>query len=253
MERDPTQRFTDRVDDYARYRPDYPAALYDLLVNEHGLDRRHTIADLGAGTGLLAQLFLEQGHRVIGIEPNEAMRRMGERALAGFAGYRAVAATAEATTLPSGSIDVVTAGQSFHWFNPDRARVECLRILTPIGFAVLVWNTWDHATSDFMKGYASIVTRNRESTDHAGRRRVVGVSRFFGGGCLEHSLEHGQRFDREGLRGRLLSSSYAPKPGDPRHQPMVEELDRLFDAYADAAGTVAFELRTQVFVGRPEA
>src|SRR5688572_25896897 len=156
---DSKQRFTDRVDDYVKYRPDYPASLYELLVREHGLTPEHVIADLGAGTGLLARSFLLHGNPVIGVEPNEAMLRAGEVELARFPKYRAVQATAEETTLPDASVDMITAGQAFHWFDPERAKVECSRILKANGPVVLVWNTWHQATSELMRGYASIVER----------------------------------------------------------------------------------------------
>jgi SAM-dependent methyltransferase len=253
MARDPKERFTDRVGDYVKHRPDYPGALYELLVREHGLAPEQTVVDLGAGTGLLARLFLERGHRVIGVEPNEAMRSAGDVELARFNGWRSVCASAEDTTLPDASTDVITAGQAFHWFDPVRTKRECIRIAKPRGLVVLVWNTWHQATSSFMRGYASIVERytsDRFANHHSNPKQLANVARFFGGEFQAESLPHAQRFDREGLRGRLLSSSYAPKPGHPQHEPMIAELDRLFDEHHDGDGAVTFELRTQVFAGR---
>jgi SAM-dependent methyltransferase len=251
--RDPKERFTDRVGDYVKHRPDYPPALYELLIRDHDLKPEHEIVDLGAGTGLLARLFLERGHRVIGVEPNDAMRRAGEAELASYAGYRAVAGSAEETTLPDACADLITAGQAFHWFDPVRTKRECSRIARPPRLVALVWNTWHQATSSFMRGYASIVERytsDRFANHHSNPKQLENVSRFFDGAFSAASLPHEQRFDREGLRGRLLSSSYAPKEGHPQHAPMLRELDRLFDEHHDGEGGVVFEMRTQVFAGR---
>ena len=251
--RDPKERFTDRVADYAKYRPDYPPSLYDLLVREHALEAHHAAVDLGAGTGLLARLFLERGHAVIGVEPNEAMLRRGEIELARFPSYRGVRASAEETTLPDASADLITAGQAFHWFDPDRTRTECIRIGRPNALTVLVWNTWHHQPSPLMRGYASIVERYMSDSlenHHSAPAQLQRVARFFDDNFCTHSLPHSQRFDRTGLQGRLLSSSSAPKSGDPQHEPMMAELDRLFDEHHDPRGFIEFTLRTDVFAGR---
>lgn len=243
---DPKQRFSDRADDYAKYRPDYPASLYELLRDRYGLMPEHTIVDLGAGTGLFARLFLERGHAVIGVEPNEAMLRAGELELANFPKYSCVRATAEETTLPDGCADLITAGTAFHWFDPVRTEAECLRLMKPHARVVLAWNVWDEAKSDFNLGYRSLI-------DTWGVSRVVPNSSeagdFMGGRFDFHGLPHQQRFDFDGLLGRLMSASYAPKAGHPNHVPMIEALERLFDEHHDDEGFVTLELLTKVLVG----
>src|SRR5689334_15561560 len=131
---DPTLRFSNRVDNYSKYRPTYPSAVLDLLAAECGLTSNALIADIGSGTGLLAELFLTNGNRVVGVEPNREMRAAGERLLANAPGFTSVDGTAEATTLAAGSVDFVTAGQAFHWFDRALARVEFARILKPEGW-----------------------------------------------------------------------------------------------------------------------
>ena len=112
--RDPTQRFTGRVGNYARYRPSYPRAILNLLETECGLTSASVVADVGSGTSILSELFLENGNRVFGVEPNYEMRKAGERRLERYPRFMSVAATAEATTLDDACVDFVTAGQAFH-------------------------------------------------------------------------------------------------------------------------------------------
>src|SRR6266581_6258084 len=133
---DPTQRFSNRVENYLRYRPRYPAEILEVLRAECGLQATSLIADVGSGTGFLAELFLSNGNQVFGIEPNPEMREAGEQLLRSYPKFTAVAATAEITTLPEASVDFVTAGQAFHWFDRERCRDEFRRILRPASWVV---------------------------------------------------------------------------------------------------------------------
>jgi SAM-dependent methyltransferase len=131
---EPTERFSGRAEGYAKYRPGYPGEVLGLLEERCGFDRVWIVADVGSGTGNLARLFLENGNAVYGVEPNEEMRGAGERALASYERFVSLAGTAEATTLPDGSVDLVSAGQAFHWFDRERTREEFRRILKPGGW-----------------------------------------------------------------------------------------------------------------------
>src|SRR2546425_2847648 len=136
----PLPHFTRRVENYIKYRPRYPQVIIDLLQRACHLTTTAVIADIGSGTGLLTELFLNNGYRVFGIEPDPDMRAAAEWLLRGYPRFTSIAATAEATSLADHSVDVVTAGQAFHWFDHEQARREFLRILVPKGWAVLVWN-----------------------------------------------------------------------------------------------------------------
>jgi SAM-dependent methyltransferase len=249
---DPTARFGDRVADYVATRPGYPPAVLNLLRAEAGLTPASIVADVGSGTGLSARLFLENGNTVYGVEPNAEMRAAGEQFLAGYPGFHGVAGTAEATTLLDASIDLVVAGQAFHWFDPPRARAEFRRILRSGGFVVLMWNTRRVDTSPFLRGYEQLL--QRYGTDY---REVVHtnvdhakLAAFFGpGGFQSFKLDNEQLFDREGLKGRLRSSSYTPPPGHPNFEPMMADLNRLFDTFHEN-GRVRFEYDTELYVGR---
>jgi SAM-dependent methyltransferase len=232
---DPTTRFSDRVADYRISRPGYPQGLVPLLARETGLTPAWIVADLGAGTGLSALPFLEHGNRVLGIEPNEAMRRAGEETLAEHPGYEAHEGTAEATGLPHGSVDLVLAAQAFHWFRPVAAAAEASRILRPGGWRVVLWNTRVQGIP-FMDAYEDFLLEH--GTDYRAVRHdhvlPDALATFLGAPPLRFTLENSQAFDREGLRARVRSSSYTPAPGAPGHREMMEALDALFDVHAAA-------------------
>src|ERR1700676_213635 len=114
-----TSRFSDRVENYVRYRPGYPLEALHVLKSECRLEPGHVIADVASGTGIWARMLLEIGNKVFGIEPNPEMRQAGERLLAAFPKFSSLAGSAEATTLPDKSVDFVMAAQAAHWL--DRA------------------------------------------------------------------------------------------------------------------------------------
>ena len=221
---DPTQRFSTRVENYVKYRPSYPGNVVALLAAECGLTPNSVIADLGSGTGLLAQLFLANGNRVHGIEPNAEMREAGARELARFPGFESHDGTAEATTLPDGSIDIVTAAQAFHWFKIEPARSECRRILRPGGWVALVWNSRQLDSTAFLRDYDALLRNWSDDYRAVNHQDNIGndaLAAFFPGGHRRAAFPNQQVFDYEGLKGRLLSSSYAPDIGHPNHDPML--------------------------------
>src|SRR4029434_1055185 len=122
--RAPAPRFSDRVDNYVRFRPTYPAQVIEWLRSETGLAAGSVIADVGSGTGLSADLFLRLGCTVFCVEPNREMRAAAERLLGGYSGFHSVIGTAEGTTLADHNVEFIVAAQAFHWFDPQRARAE---------------------------------------------------------------------------------------------------------------------------------
>ncbi len=252
---DPTRRFTDRVASYVRSRPGYPVDLVSILEKEADLRPSDTVADVGSGTGLLSEVFLRFGNAVYGIEPNGEMRAAAERAFSAEPLFRSVDGTAEATTLPAASVDIVAAGQAFHWFDREKARAEFARILRSPRRVILVWNDRRTEGSRFSAGYEALLRTHGtdyEAVDHKNLGSDVFESFFRPGGGKEFSLPNEQRFDADGLRARLLSSSYTPPPGDLRHSAMIEALDRLFAQTAEG-GFVRMEYETKIYVGRVNA
>ena len=250
---DSTQRFTGRVENYVRYRPGYPKAVVELLREKCGLERSSVVADVGSGTGFLSRLFLENGSRVFGVEPNREMREAGERFLVGYERFKSVAATAEETTLAGGSVDLLTAGQAFHWFDPERAREEFARILGPEGWCVLVWNGRRERRTPFLEGYERLLqTYGTDYTEvsHGRRGSADEVRDFFYPNSVDvATFDNEQVFDLEGLKGRLLSSSYVPSEGEPGYAEMSNELGRIFHLHK-RKDTVTVEYDTRVYYGR---
>ena len=249
---DPTQRFSSRVANYVKYRPSYPAAIIDLLTAECGLTPDSIVADVGSGTGLLAELFLKAGNRVLGIEPNREMREAGEQLLRGYERFVSIDATAEATTLPDHSVDFVTAGQAFHWFDRERVSVEFARILRSPGWIVLIWNERRVDGTPFLQAYEQLLhTYSTEyaQVDHRLIDQDVIHATFPAVSFKLRTFDNQQRFDFEGVKGRLMSSSYAPEANHPNHAPMMAELAAIFQRY-QTNGEIVFEYDTRVNYGR---
>ena len=250
---DSKKRFSTRVKHYVKYRPGYPADVIETLKADCGLTPDSVIADVGSGTGLLSMQFLEAGCRVIGVEPNAEMRSAGETLLSGFSKFSSVNGAAEATSLPENSVDFVCAGQAFHWFDPIKARAEFLRILRDAGWAVLVWNERRTISTPFLREYEALLHTYATDYQEVNHRNVEEhpdtIPTFFGGAYKVAYFENVQRFDFEGVRGRLLSSSYAPEPDHPNYEPMIAELRRIFDLHQEH-GIVSFEYDTRMFYGK---
>src|SRR5277367_3971086 len=251
MTKSPTARFSDRVENYVRYRPGYPPEVLDLLRMECGLQPSHIIADVASGTGVFTRLVLENGNSVFAVEPNPEMREMGLQQLESYDRFVSIAGTAEETTLRNASVDFVTAAQAAHWFDLPRARAEFARILTPQGWCVLIWNERRTATTAFLRDYEQLLlTYGTDYKEVRHERTTATISEFFAPTPYqEREFSLIQQFDYEGAAGRLLSSSYAPLEGHASHAPMMQELQRIFRLHA-IDGKVDFEYVTQVFYGK---
>ncbi|RUL78207.1 class I SAM-dependent methyltransferase [Dyella choica] len=246
-----TQRFSDRVADYVRYRPTYPQALIDWLRKAHGVTADWRVADIGAGTGISSKLFLDAGHTVIAVEPNAAMRNAATQWLGSHANFLAVDGRADATSLDDASVDLVSVAQAFHWFDPERSRHEFHRIVRPGGLVAIYWNSRRLTGTPFLEGYESLLqTYGTDYTSVAERYAdEQRMHAWFGAGWRgAASFDHCQLLDFDALRGRLMSSSYAPQAGHPKHEPMIEALRKLFDACA-IDGRISVDYDTQVYVG----
>jgi SAM-dependent methyltransferase len=249
--RDPKTRFSDRVDDYIKYRPHYGREVVEALNDACGLMPSHVIADIGCGTGFSAEPFLQNGNRVIGVEPNREMREAGEQYLAKYPNFEMREGSAERTGLPDRSGDFVLAGQAFHWFARELARAEFSRVLKPEGWCVLIWHDRSTDATPFLCAYEEFLQRHAVDYNQVVHRQVanVGVLRaFFAPRDVRLiTIPAQQRFDFDGLRGRLLSSSYIPREG-PKADAMLAELPELFSSHQHG-GHVVLQYETKIFYG----
>jgi len=246
----PTARFSDRVENYVRYRPGYPPEVLDLLRNECGMQSHHIVADIASGTGLFTRLLLENRNSVFAVEPNTEMREMGAHQLESYSRLVSIAGTAEETTLRPAAVDFVTAAQAAHWFDLPRARAEFARILRPEGWCVLIWNERRTGSTAFLREYEQLLlTYGTDYKEVRHERTTAVIHEFFAPAPhRERVFDLRQQFDYEGTAGRLLSSSYAPLEGHPNYAPMMQELERIFRVHA-RDGLVEFEYNTRVFYG----
>jgi SAM-dependent methyltransferase len=244
-----TTRFSDRVEDYVKYRPHYPDVILSYLRDLYTFGPGWVVADIGSGTGISTELFLRFGNKVFAVEPNREMRLKAEELLAGYPGLVSVDGTAEATGLTDSSVDLIVAGQAFHWFDPVRTRTEFVRIARPGAVAALIWNE-RLILSDFEREYEELILEYAGDYKTINHKNITDkqIGDFFHPqSFLLRSFENEQRFDFDGLKGRLLSSSYIPKEG-PRYVAMLDALKALFDRHV-AGGQVRVGYETKVYTG----
>ena len=251
---DTYSQYSRTVGYYSRYRPRYPQALIELLKAECALAPTQVIADIGSGTGQVTELFLQHGNPVYAIEPNVDMRRVAEQELRTYPQLTSLGATAEATTLPDRSVQLITVGNAFHWFDHARTREEFVRILVPHGWVVLAWNLERNNGSPFAIAFEQFwqkyIDPSARFTRLSERKRPGYIAQFFGADNFkEGSLDNYQVCDFEALKGLALSFLKAPQPDDPRYPVMLAELEALFYQYQEN-GAVTLEYDTAIVYGR---
>jgi len=250
---DSINRFTRTVENYVKYRPSYPFAIVDFLGRACGLTSASVVADVASGTGFLAEIFLKNGNPVIGVEPNADMRKAGQHFLRNYPNFTSLDATAEVTALESHSVDMITVGQAFHWFDEEKARNEFDRVLKPDGWVVLAWNIARNKTL-FMVAYEQIwlkyLAPPHTSIEIDAQAIEAGLMKWYAPGIVKFELfDNSQVVDFDGLRGRILSSSYSPAPEHPKYTSMLEELEAIFHAH-QVNGKIAIEYECRVCYGQ---
>ena len=251
MDKNPTKRFSDRVKNYVKSRPTYPTQVLQVLQRDTGLTSMSIVADIGSGTGISTQLFLQNGNQVYAVEPNAEMRLAAERNLSRYPGFYSVDAIAEKTALASQSVDYVVAAQAFHWFDRSATHPEFRRILRPRGWVVLVWNTRCIDTTPFLRGYEEILQRygtDYKEIRHRNIEHSILLS-FLGESMQCYRFPNHQLLDYEGLKGRLQSSSYTPNESHPSFQNMMDELEQVFRQYA-VNDRVSFDYETELYLAQ---
>lgn len=232
---DTVERFSNRVQNYTKYRPTYPKEILYLFREKMNLQPDSVVADIGSGTGISARLFLENGNTVFGVEPNRAMREAAEEFLKDFSNFKTVNGTAENTNLPDKSVDFVIAAQAFHWFDRAKTREEFQRILRENGFVALIWNERQLDANDFLRDYEKFLLKYGTDYEKVRHDNVTkeSLAEFFGTNFQEAIFQNSQTLDFEGLKGRMLSASYMPAPENPLFEEMLGNLRSLFAQYAE--------------------
>jgi ubiquinone/menaquinone biosynthesis C-methylase UbiE len=246
-----TELFSNRVNDYIRYRPHYPPEIISFLRNQIGLNQDSIIADIGSGTGISSEIFLQNKNKVYAIEPNNEMRKAAEEAFKGNQNFISINATAEATSLLDNSVDLIVAGQAFHWFDKAKAKKEFQRIARPGAYLALMWNDRKMET-EFHQAYEKLLKEFAKDYEKVSRRYLDTdkIKDFFSPfPCYSQSFHNSQSFDFEGLKGRLLSSSYAPVKENPHYHPMIAELKRIYNEF-QVNSKIEFEYNCNVYYGQ---
>ena len=237
---------------YSKYRPSYPSNFIDYLFTDLGISQRGIIADIGSGTGILTRQLLEKGNKVYGIEPNADMRIIAENNLKDFPKFISVNGSAENTTIEDNSVDYITVAQAFHWFDREKFKKECQRILKPEGKVILIWNTRDTDNELVIENYEI----NRKycpnfkgfSDGMYGKTNNDDFSDFFNGKYETKVFPNNLIFNMDGFIGRNLSSSYALKSNDIQYNSYVNELKKIYRKYSNNGQLIMPNL-TRSYVG----
>lgn len=241
-------RFSNRVENYVKYRPGYLPEVLQLFRDEMNLRSDSVIADVGSGTGISTKLFLDNGNKVFGVEPNDAMRAAAEAFLVSFPKFQSWNGTAEHTGLPDGSVDLVIAAQAFHWFDPEKTKAEFKRIAKENGFVALMWNERQLDRTPFLREYEQFLLAFANDYTKVRHENIDEEKLFdvFGQEFRRATFENRQIFDFDGLKGRVLSSSYMPAEVDQSYLAMIKELKALFAKHAES-GKIELSYDTNVF------
>jgi SAM-dependent methyltransferase len=220
-----TDAYTHKAEDYAAYRPPYAPEAVDALLTFTGVKPDWRVADIGSGTGNVARHLVGRARQVFAVEPNAAMRQKAEELLNSNASFRSIAGTAEHTTLPRRSVDLITVGQALHWFEPEATIREFARILKPGGWLAAVWNRFCDVDR-------------------------VDVSRFFAATALYRlSVPMTVRESWLEFIGGARSAAGTPGPGSAGYDEFVNAQRSIFDARS-VNGITTVEYWTELMIGR---
>jgi ubiquinone/menaquinone biosynthesis C-methylase UbiE len=245
----PKGRFSDRVDDYVKYRPGYPTEMIEFLTAKIGLRPGLVVADIGSGTGISTQVFLKNGQRVYAVEPNKAMREAAEKALSEWDSFTSVEGSSEQTHVPSQCCDLINVAQAFHWMEPVATKREFRRILKDGGWISLIWNERQVGESAFSLAYEQIIGKYAIDYEQVKHQNVdeLKIRSFLGPTMVKTVFNNAQELNLEQLVGRLVSASYMPGRDHASFEAMIADIEEIFNREA-INGIVKINYMTQIFL-----
>ena len=251
---DTKNRFSEKVENYVKYRPHYPKKLIEFMEMHDILKKDYVIADVGAGTGKFTELLLQSGYTVNAIEPNRPMLKACKEIYGKYSNLKCIEGSSDVTTLADNSVDLITTAQAFHWFEIEDTKTEWERILKPNKYVALIWNSrlkgekttpFQRQYEEFVKKYGKEYTRMQENFRVQEKIDIL----FKKNGYLEFHTPYSQTFNFGSLMGRALSSSYMPQPRDKLYPKMVEALKALFENH-QVENQVSIEYDTELIYGK---
>lgn len=246
----PEKRFSDRVENYVKYRPGYPADIISYLKNEIELSDSMIVADIGSGTGIFSKFLLPYVKTVYAVEPNKEMREAAEKILNGNSNFFSVEGISVNTNLPDNHFDVVVAAQAFHWFDVPKTKIEFQRILKRNGNVILVWNSRKSGLVPFLDDYEKMLIDYATDYISVNHKNIdEKVFKNFFSTYRKVVFDNYQEFDLDGFKGRLLSCSYAPLPDHPNYNPIMKRLEEIFEKH-QIKGKVRFDYETELYLGK---
>lgn len=249
-----TKKFTGKAEIYKKFRPNYPVDYINYLICYNNLEPNAIIADVGSGTGKLTKQLLDRGYKVFAVEPNADMRNTAEKQLSNYEKFISVNGTAENTGIITKSIDLITVAQAFHWFDYEKFKQECIRILKPYKNVALVWNSRDFKSqlvaenAEICKRFCPLFTgfSGGKGKDDSS----LNLNLFFDAGKYDFKVfQYDLEYDLEGFIGRNLSASYAPKEADATYNEFVQAITKLFKKYSQNGKIVVPNL-TKSYIGQ---
>ncbi len=227
-----TERFSGKGEIYAKARPKYSEKLFEYLKENYGLTEDSIVADIGSGTGIFTQSLLEIGCRVFAVEPNEDMRKRAEEKLCSYENFISSDGTADRTSLADNIADFVIAAQAFHWFDADKFKAECKRILKKDAVVIIAYNSRDNEAECTKALYE---LRKKFNPDFHGFSNGINDEKcrsFFENSCDVFKVDNSQIYDRDGYKNRVLSSSYSLKEGDEKYEEYLAEINEIFNKFS---------------------
>ncbi|RPJ21675.1 MAG: class I SAM-dependent methyltransferase [Chloroflexi bacterium] len=225
-----TEVFSSKAEKYARYRWEYASQAIQTIFDVAQITSQSSVADIGAGTGILTRHFIGKVQQIFAIEPNLEMRQLAVQALGSYSACHIIDGRAEATTLADGSVDLITVAQAIHWFEPQPTKTEFLRILKPGGWLAILRN--DGTNAEIGKALGKVYPSETDTLPLM-KGRGTPISFYYGGDSyLKQTFDFTVQQDWEKFLGALSSASYAPDEGSPLYASFERAAKQVFDGFS---------------------